>query len=69
MVHLVARHGRLQSLKYLLQKAPELLNETDFSNETALHLATRAGHIDIIKYLISVGADINAETKVFHFPS
>ena len=45
--------GHEQTIKYLIQKKPELLGECDPFERTALHLAAEEGDLDSVKILLN----------------
>lgn len=58
------KNGQLNTVKYLLEKAPEMLTwMTPFG--TWLHVAAAHGYVEIVKYLMSAGIDINAKGGTF----
>lgn len=50
-VHLAARHGLFNVIKYAGQKFKEIIYEKDTQNNTPLHFAIMGGHLEIVKYL------------------
>ncbi|MDA9271872.1 ankyrin repeat domain-containing protein [bacterium] len=63
ILHKVVRHNCLDIVKIILNKNPDLLNQTDNLNQTPLIWAASCGHKYIVKYLISLGADLNFTTN------
>lgn len=58
------KNGKLDTLRDLLEKEPELLTWiTPFG--TWLHVAAAHGQLEIIEYLVNVGLDINAPGGTF----
>lgn len=57
-----ARFGRLDVVKYLLDKGAKI-DEMDVDRYTALHHAAAFGHKSTCEYLLKKGAKINARTK------
>lgn len=60
---LAARRGRLQNLKTFLEYYPELLNQSDHEDKTALIVASANGRVDIVKYLLSL-PEINITVSI-----
>ena len=60
-IHVVARNGKLSSLKMLLDKYPRQVNVKDEYGRIPLYWAARAGHMDIVKLLIEKGSNVNAK--------
>ena len=64
-LHIAARFGHLNILKYILEKVPEIdplsRSRDDF---TALHLAAREGQIDCIAELIKHGVNVDIKTEI-----
>mmetsp|Transcript_9244 Transcript_9244/g.10553 ORF Transcript_9244/g.10553 Transcript_9244/m.10553 type:complete len:364 (-) Transcript_9244:214-1305(-) len=65
-LHAVAREGRLEELKTLLESSSNEIsnkissNALDVSGQTPLHLAADRGHINCVKSLVLAGADIHS---------
>ena len=58
------KSGKLDTLRDLLEKEPEMLTwMTPFG--TWLHVAAAHGHLEIVGYLINAGIDINAKGGTF----
>lgn len=60
LLHLAALYGRPQLTSTLVLKFPELLEEVDEDQQTALHLAMMVNRNDIATILLSVGANTRA---------
>lgn len=61
IIHVAANNGNFEKVKKLVSNNPDLVNERDLNNKTALHFAAFAGHPEIVEYLIENGADVNAK--------
>ena len=51
-LHLAADSGKLEVVKYLLEKGGAEVNVQNNGGWTALHLAARNGHLEAVKYLL-----------------
>ena len=69
LIHIAAGIGNLDIIKLLLEKRPELLNQTDHFGQTALLWAASRGHVDIVSYLIELSADLSFATKAPNHPN
>ena len=57
-LHLVAKNGHLEVVKYLVGAGADV-NVTHSSNSmTPLHLAAWEGRLEVVKYLVGAGADV-----------
>lgn len=56
-LHLAAKYGRLELVKFILHKEPSLLNCTNLRGETPLHLATLRRETDTVDFLVMNGAN------------
>ncbi|KAK6359218.1 hypothetical protein TWF696_000382 [Orbilia brochopaga] len=59
--------GGLAILKYLVkdwnqEQLQDMLQNSGYTKETALHLAASAGSVEIVKFLLDLGADVNARS-------
>lgn len=61
-VFYAANYGRLEIVKYLLEKGAEL----DAGPFHPLHGAAAGGHLEIVKYLIKKGSPVNVKDKTYH---
>ena len=61
IIHVAANNGNFEKVKRLVSNNPDLVNEKDLNNKTALHFAAFAGHPEIVEYLLENGADVNAK--------
>ena len=67
-INKAASQNDLSSIKYILQDAPDLVNQHDLEHlDTPLHEAVWKSHFEIVKYLIEKGADINSKNKITYF--
>lgn len=55
---LAAKNNHLDTVKLLRERHPELINEIDRSQKTALIYSAEAGHNDIVIALLELGANI-----------
>ena len=62
MVIAISR-GKIDVVKLLLKKVPDLIYAKNEYGETSLHVAARFGHVDIAHLLINLGSDVNAKTR------
>ena len=60
-IHQTVKQGKLEEVKILLEKNPDLVNAT-YNDKTPLHLAAELGNKPIVELLIGKGADINAKS-------
>lgn len=68
LLHYAAFNGRKEAVEQLIKQAPELLNNQDYSGNTALHYAVLAGHIEISKILLEAGADTQVRNERDQLP-
>ncbi len=59
VLHLAARYGHLEVVKFLLSRGMNVDMESDMGL-VPLHFAVSGGHLEMLKFLISKGADIHA---------
>lgn len=52
--------GRIELVKWLVKKRPNLLDVATQDGKTPLHVAALHGHLDVCKLLLDNGARINA---------
>eukprot|EP01083_Nonionella_stella_P086760 241202_1 len=62
-IHELCRRGQTSAVMDTLKKMPNLINETDAQENSALHYAAQGGHADCVRQLIAVGAPIKALPK------
>ena len=55
--------GKIDVVKLLLKKVPDLIYAKNEYHETPLHVAARSGQMDIAHLLINSGSDVNAEAR------
>ncbi|MDH5682151.1 MAG: ankyrin repeat domain-containing protein [Spirochaetota bacterium] len=53
--------GRMDIVKYLLEKGANINAKSYLYRQTVLHVAARGGNLKMVKYLIKRGADLNAK--------
>ncbi len=63
LLHYAASQGRLELIKIVLAKYPNLMNQSDRYNNTPLLWAAHKGQAGVVRYLISQGADLNTTTN------
>ncbi|MCL9683206.1 ankyrin repeat domain-containing protein [Legionella maioricensis] len=63
VIHMVCCDGLLNSVKRLLEKAPDLLNQKDSMGQTPILWAASRGHTEIVCYLAELGADLSQVTN------
>ncbi|MFC1724439.1 ankyrin repeat domain-containing protein [candidate division KSB1 bacterium] len=63
-----AKNGKLDEVKKLLMNDPDLLNNRDRMNKTALHIACENGHTELVKFLVEKGANVNITDYDFKKP-
>lgn len=63
LIHVAAQKGHLETSRFLLERYPHWLNETDIYEQTPLLWAASAGHIDVVKYLLSLNPDLDKATS------
>lgn len=61
-VHACARTGRVDRLRGLLSKSPELIKAVNSEGETPVHQAAKYGEMEALRFLIEQGGDVNAKT-------
>ncbi len=61
-IHQAVKEGKFDTVKNMLEKAPDLVNAVDSDGLTPLHLASEHGHQHIVELLLQKGADINAKS-------
>uniref|UniRef100_A0AAR5Q9P6 Uncharacterized protein n=1 Tax=Dendroctonus ponderosae TaxID=77166 RepID=A0AAR5Q9P6_DENPD len=59
-----AGKGRLEVVKEIISRNPNLINATDADQYTPLHRACYSNKVDIVKYLVEHGADLSALTEL-----
>ncbi|OYY48066.1 MAG: hypothetical protein B7Y48_10945 [Methylophilales bacterium 28-44-11] len=62
-LQMAATKGRLDTVKYLVEKGADLNYAHPASKMTAFHLAAFDGYEDVVKYLAAKGADVNIKMK------
>ena len=62
LLHLVAKFGLLDAVRYLLEHGAELEAATK-KGYTALHGAAWYGHLEVCMYLLEHGAETGAQIK------
>jgi ankyrin repeat protein len=62
-IQMAANNGRLNVIKYLVEKGAEKDYQHPLTKMTALHLAAYDGFEDVVKYLAAPGADVNLKLK------
>ena len=64
-INQAAAVGDMDSVLYILQDAPDLVNAQDFEHlDTPLHEAIWKSYFDIVELLIKRGADVNIKNRV-----
>ncbi len=58
---LAARFGRLDVMRYQLEKHPEWLNVRDYDKQSALHWAVYHNYVEVVKFLIDQKVDLIAK--------
>lgn len=70
-IHYACEQGHIQSVKILLSKSPDLVNEQTNQLLTPLHFACKYGSLETIQILIGHGANIQLRdqhgSNVLHF--
>jgi len=61
-IHLAAKNGRLDIIKKLVTREPELVHLRDGCNQTPLLWAAFGGYPDIVEFCLAQGADVNRAT-------
>ena len=51
LLHTAAKHGQLEALKFLLEKAHYGVEMLDFNDMTPCHIAAARGHLDIVRFI------------------
>jgi len=64
IIHIIAKHGRLDHVQKFIARNPELTHAKDKYNQTPLLWAASRGHADVVDYLVAQGADINIATQL-----
>ena len=59
-IHYACRSGHLNTVKYLLEQDPTIINDLDREKWTPLHYACNNGHLNIVKFLL----EHNANTEI-----
>ena len=67
-IHEAAKKGDIATLKMLLERNPELINEKDIYGNASLHFACQGGHKDVVEFLIIKGADLNVKNNDERIP-
>ncbi|KAK3591730.1 hypothetical protein CHS0354_019500 [Potamilus streckersoni] len=57
LLHRACIHGKLETIKYLIEKYPKMLHEVDNDKRTPAHHAAAGGNIAVLTYLIDCGSD------------
>ena len=58
-IHDAARQGNLEEVMRLIQEDPEIVNDIDEIDYTALHWASYYGHVEVVSYLLDQGANVD----------
>lgn len=58
-LHIAAKTGRLEIVKYLIEKGIDIDARGGTFDASALNLASGSGHLEIVKYLIGAGAELD----------
>ena len=67
-INQAAATGDMDSILFILQDAPDLVNSQDFEHlDTPLHEAIWKSHFDIVQLLVKRGADVNSRNRVLFF--
>ncbi|KAH6988897.1 ankyrin repeat-containing domain protein, partial [Ilyonectria sp. MPI-CAGE-AT-0026] len=69
-IHQATDHGHAAIARCLIlcNVAPEVLNQGNVWEETALHIAAFYGHVDNVIFLVEQGADLEAVDEVGETP-
>ena len=59
-IHFAAMNGKVESLKYLLDRDIKSLNKSNNEGQTPLYAAANYGRAEVVKELVKLGADVNA---------
>jgi uncharacterized protein YegJ (DUF2314 family) len=62
-VHACARTGRVDRLRQLLAKDPDLINAQTDEGETPVHQAAKYGQLETLRFLLERGGAVNAKSK------
>jgi hypothetical protein len=62
-VHACARTGRVDRLRRLLEKNPELIKAQNGDGETPVHQAAKYGELEALRFLLARGGDVRAKSK------
>lgn len=62
LIHFAAKKGHLELTQFILEKKPELLDQSDHAGQSALIWAAACGKEALLHYLIAKGADLNVLT-------
>ncbi|XP_045198129.2 alpha-latrocrustotoxin-Lt1a-like [Mercenaria mercenaria] len=62
-LHLAAYYGKLEVVKYLCTRKPELMKELDIEGNAVGHDAAASGNVPVMKYLIEKGVDPLSRNK------
>ena len=62
-VHACARTGRVDRLRRLLEKNPELVKAQTSEGETPVHQAAKYGELEALRFLLAHGGDVQAKSK------
>ena len=54
-IHLAARGGHLEVVKYLMPKFGDSRFDLDIQGQSCLHKAVKKGHLKVVRYLIEEG--------------
>ena len=63
LLHLAAYDGRLEMVKFLCDRFPNMIDITDVTGHSAGHYAAGSGNVEVFKYLIEKGVDPLVQTE------
>ena len=62
-IHKLTETGKIDSVKIVIGKNPDLVNSENKNGNTPLHIAAYNGHLDVVIYLLKSGAKLDCKNK------